>query len=113
MCIDTTVQRLHYVENGRILDSFSTRTGRPGLETREGTFSVYMKSPKWWSTLYDVWMPYSMFFSGGQAVHFSYEFANSGYGVGSHGCVNLRDMDGIAWMYSKVQVGDRVVVYRS
>lgn len=113
VCIDKTRQRLYWVVDGTVLDSFSTRTGRPGLATREGTFSIYQKDVNSWSRLYKVYMPYSLYFSGGQAVHYSSEFATQGYGVGSHGCVNLRDRRGAAWLFNQTRVGDKVVVYRS
>jgi lipoprotein-anchoring transpeptidase ErfK/SrfK len=58
-------------------------------------------------------MPYSMFFSGGQAVHYSSDFATYGYSGASHGCVNVRDYDEIATLYDLVDVGDTVVVYWS
>ena len=58
-------------------------------------------------------MPYAMFFSGGQAVHYSADFAARGYAGCSHGCVNIRDKAGIAWVFDRVRNGDRVVVYRS
>ena len=40
-------------------------------------------------------MPYAMFFSGGQAVHYSPDFAARGYNGASHGCVNVRNLGGI------------------
>ena len=58
-------------------------------------------------------MPFAMCFSGGQAVHYSPDFASVGYGGASHGCVNIRDLDGIAALFDEVQVGDAVVVYWS
>jgi lipoprotein-anchoring transpeptidase ErfK/SrfK len=58
-------------------------------------------------------MPYAMFFSGGQAVHYSSDFAIRGYGGASHGCVNIRDRDGITHLFDQVRVGDTVVVYWS
>ena len=48
-------------------------------------------------------MPFAMFFSGGQAVHYSPDFAAVGYNGASHGCVNVRDYDGIAWLFDQVQ----------
>ena len=65
------------------------------------------------SSLYDTSMPFAMFFSGGQAVHYSPDFAAVGYNGASHGCVNIRDYDGVAWLYDQVQIGDKVVVYWS
>ena len=58
-------------------------------------------------------MPFAMFFSGGQAVHYSPDFAAVGYAGASHGCVNVRDYQAVAGLFEQVQVGDRVVVYWS
>jgi lipoprotein-anchoring transpeptidase ErfK/SrfK len=55
-------------------------------------------------------MPFAMFFSGGQAVHYSPDFASVGYAGASHGCVNLRDYESVAWLFDQVEVGDKVVV---
>ncbi|MDR3083586.1 MAG: L,D-transpeptidase, partial [Streptomyces sp.] len=79
--------------------------------TREGVFTLYWKSRHHVSTLYDSPMPYAMFFSGGQAVHFSYDFAARGYAGGSHGCVNVRDETAIAALFSQARTGDKVVVH--
>ena len=65
------------------------------------------------SSLYDTSMPFAMFFSGGQAVHYSPDFAAVGYAGASHGCVNIRDHAAIAAIYDQVSIGDRVVVHRS
>jgi len=81
--------------------------------TREGLFRVYLKDADHVSQLYGSSMPFAMFFSGGQAVHYSSDFATVGYNGASHGCVNIRDYDGIAWLFSQVRVGDKVVVYWS
>ena len=64
------------------------------------------------STIYDTSMPYAMFFSGGQAVHYSADFAARGYSGASHGCVNVRDKAKIAALFDQVKPGDKVVVYR-
>ena len=56
---------------------------------------------------------FTMFFSGGQAVHYSSDFAARGYSGASHGCVNVRDYDALASLFDQVAVGDKVVVYRS
>ena len=53
-----------------------------------------------------------MFFSGGQAVHFSSDFAARGYNGSSHGCVNVRDKATLAKIFAEVDVmSTRVVVY--
>ena len=77
------------------------RRRRPPRPAR-ASFSVYLKSRDHVSQLYDSAMPFAMFFSGGQAVHYSSDFAAAGYGGASHGCVNVRDYDAVAWLYDQV-----------
>jgi len=113
MCIDKTSRTLRWVVDGTVSMTLAVRFGSQFTPTREGTFSVTLKSRDHWSTLYDTAMPYAMFFSGGQAVHYSADFAAHGYDGASHGCVNVRDKGGIASLFGQVNVGDRVIVYRS
>lgn len=112
LCIDKTSRTLRWMIDGRTVSTMSVRFGAIGTPTREGVFHVYWKSRHHWSTLYDSSMPYAMFFSGGQAVHYSYDFAARGYAGASHGCVNVRDESAIADLYAQVNNGDKVVVYR-
>ncbi|MEU6145498.1 L,D-transpeptidase family protein [Streptomyces sp. NPDC047081] len=111
LCIDKTTRTLRWMIDGRTVSEMSVRFGATGTPTREGVFHVYWKSRHHWSTLYDSSMPYAMFFSGGQAVHYSYDFAARGYSGASHGCVNVRDEAAIADLYAQVRNGDKVVVY--
>ncbi len=113
LCIDKSSQTLRWLVDGKVLKTVDVRFGSSSTPTREGVFSVYFKSRDHVSQLYDSSMPFAMFFSGGQAVHYSSDFAANGYGGASHGCVNVRDYDGVSWLYDHVQVGDKVVVYRS
>ena len=41
--------------------------------------------------------------AGGQAVHYSSDFAARGYAGATHGCVNVRDYEGIKWLFDQVQ----------
>jgi hypothetical protein len=110
LCIDKTSRTLRWMIDGRTVSTMSVRFGSQYTPTREGVFSVYWKSRDHVSTLYDSPMPYAMFFSGGQAVHFSTDFAARGYAGASHGCVNVRDEKAIAELYAQVRNGDKVVV---
>jgi lipoprotein-anchoring transpeptidase ErfK/SrfK len=101
------------VVDGTVVKTVDVRFGSSSTPTREGTYSVYFKSRDHVSRLYDSSMPFAMFFSGGQAVHYSSDFAATGYGGASHGCVNVRDYDAVAWLFDQVRVGDQVVVYWS
>ena len=111
LCISKTSRTLRWMVDGRTLSTVSVRFGSQYTPTREGVFSVYWKSRHHVSTLYHSPMPYAMFFSGGQAVHFSADFAARGYGGGSHGCVNVRDETAIAAIFAEVSNGDKVVIY--
>ena len=115
LCIDKTSRTLRWVVDGKVLQQLDARFGSTlnDTPTREGLFHVYLKDADHVSRFYGSSMPYSMFFSGGQAVHYSSDFAAVGYYGASHGCVNIRDYDGIKWLFSQVRVGDKVVVYWS
>ncbi|MFD5076038.1 L,D-transpeptidase family protein [Streptomyces sp. NPDC058371] len=111
LCISKTSRTLRWMIDGRTVSTMAVRFGAQYTPTREGVFSVYFKSRHHVSTIYDSPMPYAMFFSGGQAVHYSYDFAARGYAGGSHGCVNVRDEGAIASLFAQVRTGDKVVVY--
>ncbi|MFF5548463.1 L,D-transpeptidase family protein [Streptomyces olivaceoviridis] len=110
LCISKTSRTLRWMVDGRTLSTMAVRFGAQYTPTREGVFTVYWKSRHHVSTLYHSPMPYAMFFSGGQAVHYSYDFAARGYAGGSHGCVNVRDETAIARLFAQVRIGDKVVV---
>jgi peptidoglycan hydrolase-like protein with peptidoglycan-binding domain len=111
LCISKTSRTLRWMIDGRTVSTMSVRFGAQYTPTREGVFHIYWKSRYHVSTLYHSPMPYAMFFSGGQAVHYSYDFAARGYAGGSHGCVNVRDEATISALFSQVRNGDKVVVY--
>ncbi|MEU6597069.1 L,D-transpeptidase family protein [Streptomyces flaveolus] len=110
LCISKTSRTLRWMVDGRTLSTMAVRFGAQYTPTREGVFTVYWKSRHHVSTIYHSPMPYAMFFSGGQAVHYSYDFAARGYAGGSHGCVNVRDETAIARLFAQVRIGDKVVV---
>ncbi|ANP49039.1 hypothetical protein J2Z21_002375 [Streptomyces griseochromogenes] len=111
LCISKTSRTLRWMIDGRTVETLSVRFGALYTPTREGVFHIYWKSRHHVSTLYHTPMPYAMFFSGGQAVHYSSDFAARGYAGASHGCVNVRDEATIAQLFAQVRIGDKVVVY--
>lgn len=113
ICADKTTRRLYYLVDNKLVLTADVRFGRAALPTREGVFHVYRMGRNWMSSEYHVLMPYSMFFSGGEAVHYSADFAANGYGIGSHGCVNMRSRAQAAYLFDHTHIGDKVVVYRS
>lgn len=112
MCVSKATNKLVWLVDGVPLARVDVRFGSQELPTREGAFQVFQKSRDHVSTLYHTSMPYAMFFSGGQAVHYSPDFAANGYNGASHGCVNVRDLKTITWLFDQVRIGDAVIVYR-
>ena len=113
LCIDKSQEVLRYLVAGKLMMLVDVRFGSAELPTREGLFSVYYKSRYHVSNLFHTPMPYAMFFSGGQAVHYSKYFAAVGYNGHSHGCVNVRDLASVQRLFDEVSVGTRVVIYRT
>jgi lipoprotein-anchoring transpeptidase ErfK/SrfK len=113
ICVDKSSSSLRWVVDGKVRLTMDARFGGEGHRTREGLFHVERKSRDHVSSLYDTSMPFAMFFSRGQAVHYSPDFAAHGYDGASHGCVNTRDHDKVAWLFDQVSLGDKVVVYWS
>ncbi|SDL64407.1 L,D-transpeptidase family protein [Tessaracoccus oleiagri] len=111
ICISKKERKLAWVVDGDVKMIVDVRFGSEMTPTREGTFSVQWKSRDHVSSLYDTPMPYALFFSGGQAVHYSADFAARGYNGASHGCVNVRDKAAVASLFDLAKVGDKVIVY--
>ena len=112
ICISKGSNSLTWVVDGKAQLKMDVRFGAVGTPTREGSFSIQRKERTWTSTIYHSKMPFSMFFSGGQAVHYSSDFAARGYAGASHGCVNVRNLAGITSLFSQARTGDKVIVYR-
>ncbi|MFE5794022.1 L,D-transpeptidase family protein [Streptomyces sp. NPDC056503] len=111
LCISKESRTLAWMIDGQVVSSMDVRFGSENTPTREGTFAVGWKAKEWTSTIYHTPMPYAMFFSGGQAVHYSADFAARGYNGASHGCVNVRDKAKLSALFDQVKVGDKVVVH--
>ncbi|WP_234028327.1 L,D-transpeptidase family protein [Arachnia propionica] len=77
LCISKSQRKLSWVIDGQVQMTLSVRFGSDETPTRNGVFSVGWKSRDHVSTLYHTPMPYAMFFSGGQAVHYSADFART------------------------------------
>ncbi|MFF3584171.1 L,D-transpeptidase family protein [Streptomyces mirabilis] len=108
-CVDLTRQ-LTWVQKGKkvLWGPVPMRSGRAGYRTRTGWFKVYWKHKSHWSTLYNTPMPYSQFFSGGEAFHAIY---GSVYDPnGSYGCVNLRLADARS-LWNVTKTNDHVYVW--
>jgi hypothetical protein len=108
-CVDLTHQRM-WVQVGKkvVFGPVQVRTGRKGYVTRTGLWHVYSRQLHHWSTLYNVAMPYSEFFSGGEAFHGLNEPMSTP--PGSHGCVNMNTWDAKK-LWSVLKLHDPVKVF--
>ncbi|MEU8764674.1 L,D-transpeptidase family protein [Streptomyces sp. NPDC048659] len=111
LCISKESRTLAWMIDGKVVSSMDVRFGSENTPTREGLFKVEWKAREWTSTIYHTPMPYAMFFSRGQAVHYSADFAARGYAGASHGCVNVRDKAKLSELFDQVKPGDKVVVH--
>jgi hypothetical protein len=111
ICVNKKTRKVAFLYNGKLLATGDARFGAPRTPTRNGFFKLQRKSKNHVSSIYKSPMPYAMFFSGGQAIHYSSDFKARGYNGASHGCVNMRDKNKIAWIFNRVKVGDRILVY--
>lgn len=108
-CVDLNRQ-LMWVQQGSqvILEPVAIRSGAPTMETRTGSYRIYLRHRHHISNLYGTRMPYAQFFDRGEALHGVYEDIFSG--AGSHGCVNLTMTDARrAW--EVLRKGDTVYVW--
>jgi hypothetical protein len=87
-CYDRSRHQVNQYHGGTLLNSWLVRGGSSSTPTRTGSFRVYYRDIDHYSVRYDAPMPYSQFFSGGQALHGSRLMMNPFVGH-SHGCVNF------------------------
>ncbi|SDS42224.1 L,D-transpeptidase family protein [Microlunatus soli] len=113
LCIDKTQRKVRYMVSGKVIKTMDARFGCSNSPTREGNWKIFRKVRHDVSYQYNSPMPFSMYFSGGEAVHYSSDFAARGYNGCSHGCVNIRDKKTLKYVYNRIRVGDRAVVYWS
>lgn len=88
-CYDRSRHQVNLYRSGVLWNSWLVRGGAYDTPTRTGRFEVYYRDIDHVSTQFDdAPMPYSQFFSGGQALHGSRLMMDPFVGH-SHGCVNF------------------------
>jgi len=117
--INLTSQIMSIFENGQLIDSFMVSSGKKGMETPAGNFSIHNKSPRVWSKKYGLWMPYWMAVAsdGSFGIHELPEWPG-GYKEGanhlgtpiSHGCIRL-GVGPAKQAYDFTEVGMPVIIY--
>lgn len=104
-------QRVYAYQDGQLVHSSLASTGIARYPTRVGRFAIYAK---YISTLmtgpgyYLPNVPYTMYYSGGYALHGTYWHNNFGRPM-SHGCVNLPTAEA-RWFYQWAPIGTPVIV---
>jgi len=106
-------------ENGKPLDSFLISSGKRGMDTPDGSFKIYNKTPRAWSKEFGLYMPYWMAIlpSGKVGIHELPEWP-SGYKEGtnhlgipvSHGCVRL-GIGPAKKVYEWAEIGTSVIIH--
>lgn len=117
--INLAVQILSTFENGKIIDSFLVSSGKRGMETPKGQYAIRNKTPRAWSKVYGLYMPFWMAIvpDGKFGMHELPEWPG-GYKEGanhlgipvSHGCVRL-GVGPAKTVYDWAEIGTPIVVY--
>jgi lipoprotein-anchoring transpeptidase ErfK/SrfK len=100
--VNRSSQTMSVIVDGAPRYHWRISTGRTGLGTPGGTYHPQSMQRTWYSRIYhNSPMPHSIFFTGGIAIHGTYEVAGLGRPV-SHGCVRL-DPANAAELFGLVQ----------
>jgi lipoprotein-anchoring transpeptidase ErfK/SrfK len=87
--VDLSSQRMTVKVNGQVKYRWKVSTGRAGYSTPTGTYRPQRLERSWYSRKYDnAPMPYSIFYSGGYAIHGTNSIGRLGRRA-SHGCIRL------------------------
>jgi len=111
-------QELTYWLDGVKFKQFPVSTGKPGMPTPKGHFTVVNKYPKAWSKPFGLWMPYWLGLDHGQFGIHELPIWPNGYREGadhlgkpvSHGCIRL-GIGPAKYLYDRVDIGTEVNIY--
>jgi lipoprotein-anchoring transpeptidase ErfK/SrfK len=91
---------------GHVKRAIHVSTAGPGHFTPVGIFHIYRKEIMSWSTLFNVWLPFADYFTGGFAFH---EYPSVPGVPASHGCIRISDGDAqVVWKFAAL--GTRVAI---
>jgi hypothetical protein len=91
---------------GNVKRAIHVSTAGPGHFTPVGIFHIYSKQIMSWSTLFDVWLPFADYFTGGYAFH---EYPDVPGVPASHGCIRIANGDAqVVWKFATL--GTRVAI---
>lgn len=109
--------KLYLYEDGELIKEYDILSkGRPGTrwETPSGVYEILYKTPNHFSSIGEVWMPYSMQFFGNFFIH-GWPYYDNGVDVSqgfSGGCVRMSTPDSKE-IYEFADVGTAIYVYES
>lgn len=109
--VSTTEQRIYAYENGVLIHSHLTSTGRAETPTVLGDYKIYVKyeaTDMSGPGYYLPQVPYTMYFYQGYGIHGTYWHNSFGRPM-SHGCVNLPPEEA-KWFFEWAEVGTLVRV---
>lgn len=117
--VDLAHQTMILFEDGKAKDSYLISSGKRGMDTPKGEFSIHNKAPRPWSKTYGLYMPYWMAFTadGKFGIHELPEWPG-GYKEGadhlgrpvSHGCIRL-GVGHAGNVYAWADIGTVVIVH--
>ncbi|MFA6047249.1 MAG: L,D-transpeptidase family protein [Parcubacteria group bacterium] len=117
--VNLEAQVLSLFENGKIVMSSMISSGKRGMETTKGEFTIHNKAPRVWSKRYGLYMPYWMAVAsdGSFGIHELPEWPG-GYKEGanhlgipvSHGCIRL-GVGPAKQAFEWTDVGTPVIIY--
>ena len=111
--VDLETMKLTLWENGSIVNEFPVAgKGNPAVSpTRKGLFTVKSKHNNHFSSIYHVWMPWSMNYSGGYFIHGWPYWPNGALLTSKYsgGCIRL-NTDDAKKVYDFAEIGTYVLV---
>jgi lipoprotein-anchoring transpeptidase ErfK/SrfK len=103
--VDVSAQRMTVSYRGEVLHVWPVSTGRKGHHTPRGQWKPTRMHKVYHSRKYDnAPMPYSVFFTGGYAIHGTTKVKSLGRPA-SHGCVRLMTSNAAAFYHMVNAVG--------
>jgi lipoprotein-anchoring transpeptidase ErfK/SrfK len=103
--VDVSAQRMTVTYRGEVLHVWSVSTGRKGYATPRGQWKPTRMHKSYFSRKYDnAPMPFSVFFTGGYAIHGTTKVKSLGRPA-SHGCVRLQTANAAAFYHMVNAVG--------
>jgi lipoprotein-anchoring transpeptidase ErfK/SrfK len=94
------------IQGNRVVRTIAVSSGAPATPTPPGTYTVFGRYAKWWSVPFQDWLPWSLQFVGGIALH---EYPQVPTTPASHGCVRQTRYDA-KWLYDFAPLGTPVTV---